>query len=430
MGLATCIFDVNHKLSQPLARWHRQAILLANISIYISQGSIFVALSTSIASIIRLTHTPPLHEQYFLQSLNAYQFFVSVGAMIPLCSMSGYHERKLTALRLFGAAACLLSFYASETEFSPRLNAQSISQFNASCLDNPMTDGSQGSKQVWSPELTVIIVIALGWFVWTVINIIFGHTFRRASDRVDSAIQHYLHITPDDVVISIVISLLIMSWIKWCYYFIQILQGQRRKAQSFSGEAYEDSKWGFGQVTIMLLWAPLINDIVLEIIGEIVLDCTRLCRQLMKTLDPEYFWPQSGSDQVEVALNRSVEETMRLSDEEHHIENSVALFDDRPYEDIEETSSIPLNDGGQFHDLESTSPLINDNAVNHDDAFQMEAEANSPFRFSFAEGGEPTTTSTEIVNDSPTNPQVKQRTWPRNEDGTYLPNRISKALLK
>jgi hypothetical protein len=43
---------------------------------------------------------------------------------------------------------------------------------------------------------------------------------------------------------------------------------QRNGLQRSLRSIYQDSEWGFGQITVVLLWGPFFNDDFLEIISE------------------------------------------------------------------------------------------------------------------------------------------------------------------
>lgn len=49
---------------------------------------------------------------------------------------------------------------------------------------------------------------------------------------------------------------------------VYLIQEQKYELQRSVGASYQDSDWGFGQTTAVLLWGPLFNDIVHEILGE------------------------------------------------------------------------------------------------------------------------------------------------------------------
>ena len=58
------------------------------------------------------------------------------------------------------------------------------------------------------------------------------------------------------------------SWMLFVALLFMKLQEQREKLTTALAGEDEDSAWGFGQVVAVLAWAPLMNDIFLEIIGK------------------------------------------------------------------------------------------------------------------------------------------------------------------
>jgi len=61
-----------------------------------------------------------------------------------------------------------------------------------------------------------------------------------------------------------------MYWMATCVNFLIKLEKQRKKLQRAVGPSYQDSQWGVGQITTVMVWGPLIHEIVLEFMGNII----------------------------------------------------------------------------------------------------------------------------------------------------------------
>lgn len=430
----------------------KRILVLAKISLNINQGSIFVALSTSVASIIRITQDPPLNELSFICYLNLYEMFVSVGVIAPLLVMADLQKRKTKVLYLFNILALLLTFTASIQGVPAGKDAEVVLQVFESCFSPPniVNQEAKQKPKFWGWQNTIAICIGGSTIVPMILAKLYRRKFQRVYERVDTFLLRYFRTTLKHVRAGVVIGFGICSWTFLCYAFIIILQQQRKKTQYSSGKEYEDHRWGFGQVTILLLWVPLLSDIFLDIRGEQWFPFkNKRFHKLIHFSMLEYYKPESPFDVLGAAFEQSHSSYSSLRSQGHNIpllsryrpqvdnvgdgggggegtEDSSDLLPSN-VEDTEEPSDfLPFNDE-ELAGLENlqTTALVTFNDEINDRFFQYDSDDNSLFQSetSAAASGENTPTRAEDEIQTPSTPQIRYRTWPRNEEGTYLPTR-------
>jgi hypothetical protein len=76
-------------------------------------------------------------------------------------------------------------------------------------------------------------------------------------------------------------------WLTLCVRLLTTMQGARNDMKMALGEQYQDSYWGFGQVTILVMLVPQTVDVVGRIISEFRVLCLQLESQSMLEFRPK-----------------------------------------------------------------------------------------------------------------------------------------------
>jgi hypothetical protein len=74
----------------------------------------------------------------------------------------------------------------------------------------------------------------------------------------------FLRTTPRRLLTIVVVPIATAFWLFGSISLLWLLQVERSDLQLSTGSAYQDAEWGFGQVTVVLLWLPLIPEIAIE----------------------------------------------------------------------------------------------------------------------------------------------------------------------
>jgi hypothetical protein len=251
--------------------------LFARLTLSVNQGSTFVALATLIASIIRIQQVPPLAELSFIKCLCQYQFFASFAFYIPLFVVIKFSRRRKLALAAYFMIIVFSYFTILFMKGFSTSQAQTLEELSAKCKTErafPRTRKSFDSNI--RNNLNVIVlpslfasVVAAG-FVRFLLNCYCPRVLRQTQSMV-LAVARFFRTTPSRLFVIISVSFVTITWFVMCSFFGYRLVKLRRQTKQSSGNAYQDEHWGFGQVTILLLWVPLVNDIFLDTIGIMIL---------------------------------------------------------------------------------------------------------------------------------------------------------------
>jgi len=245
--------------SQTTSRHPNLHILLAKISLSIAQGSIFVALSILIACVIRIRQEPPLAELTSISLLCVYQQFVSVGVVFGFRVLYPYDPRRVRSL-LVCFLFVFIFFVASATmDRFPTPQGRILNLFRIVCEED--------SRQLFSWGY-LGSAVSLGKLVmmWCVASMILGLAWFLVK-RAISWVARYFQTTRLQITAIVVFLPFTVVWVSYSFVLGLRLYNLRRETRSVAGDSYQDEEWGFGQVTILLLWGSVVNDIILAIAG-------------------------------------------------------------------------------------------------------------------------------------------------------------------
>jgi hypothetical protein len=83
-----------------------------------------------------------------------------------------------------------------------------------------------------------------------------------------------LHIGPRRLGALILVSLFAIFAVFLTWTSLVDLLAQREKLHSLTGPVYQDNEWGFGQITALLTWIPVFQDLLLAIFSKLIFSGT------------------------------------------------------------------------------------------------------------------------------------------------------------
>jgi len=278
------------------------SMVINDIMPVINSGNNWIMLSVMVASIIRLSQYPPVFEMDFISTLLWFQWLMALARTVTTRVLTGRLDEKHRGRGawsiLFTFLALIFTFIASISAGYPAGPAQSealvaISRFCAFENDLPIrlyvdTAEEEKSQLPWwqilllklaapfiQAGLTAVVVIAgsillvvggafLG--LWAEIT---GFLWAKLPNGLKKQLTN-LGLLALSALIVLLCLLPGALWLTLCIWLLTIMQGARNDLQMALGKQYQDSYWGFGQVTIVVMLLPS----VFQVLGKII---SRFC---------------------------------------------------------------------------------------------------------------------------------------------------------
>jgi len=266
MAIAILVFRID--LTAPSPRRPGLHNLLAKIALSINQGALFVALSIMIACVIRIRQSPPLGELSFITWLCMYQSIVGIGACVPSLLLLDFDKHRVIS---FNCYLCLIAVFYFTIGMMGRFSTAQrriLKQFNTHCVKKslalfPLGEADYGNVLSAKDVIVLLLIAAL--------CVLFGVAtffYKDQLMRVMSSIGRRFHTTPSHTVASLFVPPVAILWIFGCIYIGLSMYRSRNITRNLAGNSYQDEQWGFGQITILLLWGSVISDIILSVMGK------------------------------------------------------------------------------------------------------------------------------------------------------------------
>jgi hypothetical protein len=232
-----------------------------------------------IACLVRLKQIATLGEVLFITSLASYQLVISFTSTTSYLVVQSLARVRLVVLAMYSMASFIMFFLIIFIADFPKADIRILQKITEFCVlerDYPfpvgiMQEESNTAKvdakfhMIYWPSLFGSIVIL------AIMAIFFDTQIRRIVDRIRYyyvGFCTWAGVDPKRFFTALVIIAFTAFWLPFIALSMLTFQMQRRRLQSVSGASYQDSQWGFGQITAILLWAPLAHDIGLAIIGN------------------------------------------------------------------------------------------------------------------------------------------------------------------
>ena len=260
------------KPSKRVTKWYTAA---TRIAYSVTKTNMYVSLAIAIASILR-TYEISLGEHDFIVWLGNLQVFILAGAFVSFLTYQ--HVGKATTV-IYGAYGILVTTIMVVNVFKIVLpSSQFLEQILASVC---VYEGSypifqdlveQNNQSKWSMFLG--IYAAMGILI-IIIALLLSFFFKRAKTALESKIKHFydeicrlFRIKAKHLFSYCGVFLVTLCWAGCTIWFLHILVDNRNMIQASSNPPNADAQWGFGQITAVMAWGPLLHDIILELIGR------------------------------------------------------------------------------------------------------------------------------------------------------------------
>lgn len=265
----------------------------------IQQANILVAFSVFAASVVRLQDVTPLAEKTFLTSLSHYQLTAAIICTISYMTIHKRSSLKTFAVVIYMIAAFLMFLVVASPEKNtfPAHQARVLQAITAFCIkdyDWPVTAIPEHQEEHHSrPPLDIdqlhpalrVLVLPLLFVCGVVLSLVFKFVagiiveiilfilgmiclfiYRRLS-QLYYALCQATHLSPMRFGGILLIALTgILSALLISMTLFELFR-QRTQLQKATGGEYADNQWGFGQVMSVMAWVPVVQDILISIIG-------------------------------------------------------------------------------------------------------------------------------------------------------------------
>jgi hypothetical protein len=275
----------------------RLSMITRDIVPLINSGNNWITISIFIATAVRLSQDPPVFELDFISLLLGFQLLMALARTVSTCILAQRWDKTedrhvfsivwFALLGVFHYTLALCSGYsvtprqigtlASITQFCAFENELAIPLYVH--LDPP----TKPDLEWWmvlllvaSPVLATIGVLVLVVVAWTFLAMIYAPGFavyslyaeiaaripewqKRNAARL--AVWAHRSLEPLTILLSGVL------WLVLCLRVLASMQAARYDLQMALGKRFQDSYWGFGQVTIMVMLLPPLHDVVSKIAG-------------------------------------------------------------------------------------------------------------------------------------------------------------------
>ncbi|OIW26300.1 hypothetical protein CONLIGDRAFT_671902 [Coniochaeta ligniaria NRRL 30616] len=328
------------------------------------QANILTAFSVLVASRIRLQQVCPVAEVEFIQTLAIYEFCTAI-----ICTVSYFpiHEssrvRSITiGLYAFGAFVMLI-LVSMMPDYYNSSNAAALEAITTYCV----------TQADWPVDFTTVkletILVVIGFFPLPLMTLVVLPLHCRYSWLAEAL---ELHIGPRRLGTILAAVALTELGCLYLWKWLNLLLTIRQRLQLASGQAYQDNEWGFGQISAVMTWIPVVQEVIFSTSGAL-LHFRRNRQRARDGASPEQH------------------ELLPRAPDTHH-----------PY---------------QPYDVSSITPRVSSAAQREEGSPSLESSSQ----------GEPTidgiARSTSMTLSSPgLQPRVS---WPRNRNGTYPKSYIS-----
>ncbi|KAF1992452.1 hypothetical protein K402DRAFT_6578 [Aulographum hederae CBS 113979] len=261
-------------------------MVVTDIVPVVNTGNNWIMFSILVATAVRLSSHPPVFELEFIRALLLLQLLMlaaRTGSTFVLAHGKnddvgiGRHKVWSTMFAFMAVIFTMsLGFKSYAATVQIRQAVMTMSHFCAledgvplpalyATDDGNATNVSKEKEEELQPEGMKARLIALGYFwlvVFSIPCVAYAlYLLLKLCAKLPEAIQDALYRVGKGIVIAVGALLLLspaMVWFSLCVWVLVILQDLRMRLQALLGTEYEDSYWGFGQVTaVVMLFPPL-----------------------------------------------------------------------------------------------------------------------------------------------------------------------------
>lgn len=251
--------------------------VIVNFLPTVYSGIMFLSLSVFVASIIRIKGVLPIAELDFIKSLAVYQYSVTLGTVVSQYYVFPDTAKRVGVLLYLGVISAFL-IMVNFVKGLPSQKAKLLKQITDYCsteLDFPLPlvdfESAENSLRhgifVLSYSASLVGLSVVIWLLWKYFSAVLSRLGRFLWRKYVEFFS-FLGVAPARFHVLLCGPLVILYWTSNCIALAVSLQDQRHDLQKSVGSSYQDSEWGFGQITAMLIWGPLLQDIILGALGK------------------------------------------------------------------------------------------------------------------------------------------------------------------
>lgn len=288
--------------------------------------NLFIAVSVVLASAIRVGQLEPIAEVEFIGNLTEYQFYMCVASLgISRCILPAEPDPDNPAedfrpnswqrmfIRIYGIVFWAAYMVVRQTQKSPSSKKQVMQELTHYCkmnrhypyvnfgLGNPpplpkqLEDMGVKHAMVYAILFSAPLAVALGG------GLLLWYFQRGLTMLARFLVRHWvrgcrgLRVRPVRCVGCLLFLPVASVWcILWALSLV-LLQWERLLLLQATGEANQDSEWGFGQILAILVWLPLLEECIITF-WDVVKACRSPNQQQIPVLPAGQ--PTSCSDSV------------------------------------------------------------------------------------------------------------------------------------
>ena len=264
---------------------HRFQELISNLAFSVFQANVFACLAVSIGCLVREVEISPLAEVSFINTLGVLEMMILLGIVLSATACYDYTSRYLIVMFIYGVPVFAFSMAVTLLRGYPSSQTKILEKITGFCIEE--RDYPFFSMRDDDARTNRFLGIFMGSFYGGIfaLIIIWMLIYKYCKPIANPIIKVYeavtgfflnlwkrfarlLHADPGRLFFGIAATFYGVVWAYSSIVLLISLQNQRISLQRVLGAAYEDSQWGFGQITAIILWAPLLHDLIMEIIGK------------------------------------------------------------------------------------------------------------------------------------------------------------------
>ncbi len=246
------------------------------------QTNIIIAFSVLLASIIRLDQVRPVTEVDFIKDLALYECWTALICAFSYFPIHESSKTRNTVIGLYAAVTWYLAVVISNSGY-PSSYGEALQAITTYCIrqgdwpvptmnivvpDEPKKQDSAWPSGIWvllvvSAPILGAVGVATG-FVLLGILVLIGMLLAKPY----LLLCRLLRVGPWRFVsVAGAVGLTAVSGF-YIGLWLDSLLAHRQELRLASGSAYQDNEWGFGQITALLAWIPVVQDTLFAIGGK------------------------------------------------------------------------------------------------------------------------------------------------------------------
>ena len=268
-------------LELPSKLWITESFVPVARSLH--QTNIIIAFSVLVASIIRLGQVRPVAEVDFIKDLALYELWTAVICTSSYFSIHESSKTRNTVIGLYAAVTFFLAIIISNSGYHPSSYGEALQAITAYCIRQddwpvptanlvvpyePKTQeswlpfGIQALFVIFSPILGAVGLVA-GFIVMGIlayIGMLLAKPYLLLCRLLRLGPWRFVSVA-GALALTAISGLYIGLW-------LNSLLAHRQELRLASGSAYQDNEWGFGQITALLAWIPVVQDTLFAVGGK------------------------------------------------------------------------------------------------------------------------------------------------------------------